>query len=142
MTRTASEPTLTGQIAALIRRVTNLERRATANDLRRTLRPLIWSYSGALVVSTSEEDWWDEGGTLYWFVAQLRVSGSSSTTMTFYKNGATSLGTLTIGSGVTTPVVLAVAATQIKADGFDTVNVDLTAVGTGASGLTVHGRGS
>lgn len=93
-----------------------------------------FSYAGTLAVATSTGWVPDDDVALREVRALLGTAGTSNTVVTVYVNGV-SVGTVTLGSGVTNNS--AALAEQLTAD-TDVVTVGTTTVGTGSpANLTV-----
>ena len=96
--------------------------------------PIIFSYAGALAVSTSTPWTPVRNCAIYNCRALLGTAGTSSTVVTVYVNGS-SIGTVTLTSGQTN--VGAALTTTVVAQDTDVVTVGVTTVGAGAADLTV-----
>lgn len=94
----------------------------------RHLRSIPFSYAGVLTLSTSPPWTPHEDCALIEVRALLNTTGTSNTVVTVYVNG-TSVGTVTLGSGVANNA--ATLSTSLTAN-TDVVTVGITTVGTGS----------
>src|SRR4051794_22305696 len=103
------------------RRIGRLERKRVSHSVP-------FSYSGALLLSTSPPWTPHEDRALIDVRVLLGTTGTSNTVVTVYVNGS-SVGTVTLGSGVANNS--ATLSTSLAAN-TDVVTVGITTVGTGA----------
>lgn len=140
MTASLDSPTLGRALRALERRVRDLERALTTRLPTTTPKSqrqeAVFSYAGTLTVATSPRWYPRTTARLTQVVASLATAGTSDTVVTVYVNG-TSVGTLTLRSGVTKASGSFTSA--LTAD-TDHLRVGVTTVGTGAADLTVQAR--
>lgn len=130
-------PDIRAMVRDLFRRVDLLERRLSNLARRKLILDIPFSLDGVVYVSTSPPYYLaDRGGTVYEVVVGLRVAGTSSTTVIVTKNGNT-IATVTLASGETFKKV---KLTSDFTGNQDRMNVQVTAPGTGATGLDVQVR--
>lgn len=98
---------------------------------------LRWNQHGAVAVESSDHDPMGGPGRLVKVKGKLKVAGSSTTTA-IIKEGATTVATLTWGSGATTATVTPSTVNHAY-DEDDYFWLDITAAGTSANGLVVVG---
>lgn len=118
-------------------RIRRLERQKQTPTLRpeRVTERAPFSAAGALTVTASgdEPEWEVEvGGRITRGIVRLRTAGTSNTVFTFYLNGS-SLGTVTLGSGVTRAEGAIGTSTAVPGD---RIGARITTAGTDAKGLS------
>lgn len=94
---------------------------------------LIYSSTTAITTAVSNPQRAKYGGTLGDVLCLLGTAGSTSTTVTIYKDGA-SVGTCVIASSA----VLGTATLNTAIASTDIITVAATTIGTGAAKLTVY----
>lgn len=119
----------------IIRRLERLERttKQPQRDKNEEIAP--FSHAAAITVTTAgDEPEWDVrvGGQIVAWKVRLKTAGSSNTVMTFYLNGV-SMGTVTLGSGVTSKDDY---LGDYRAKSGDVIGARITTAGTGAKGLS------
>ena len=120
-------------------RVRNLERGTQFNP-RPTYEEIApFSAAGAVAVTAAgDEPQWrvQFGGQIVSASLHLKTAGSSTTTITFYLNGA-SIGTASLASSATDTVVY---LGDYRAKNGDLIGARITTAGTGAKGLSAFVR--
>ena len=117
------------------RRLESVERRTKTPERSKSEEIAVWSHSGAITVTTSGEEPEHDvrvGGQLVSFKVRLKTAGSTSTVVTFYKNGA-SLGTVTLAASATSKEDY---LGNYRAKPGDSIGCRITTAGTGAKGLS------
>lgn len=138
MTATLLTPDLRRILADLARRIGLLERRinsqaATVDESHE----IVFSYAGALVAATTSPParvW--RGGNLTVVAVSLGTAGSTATTLTVKRNGAT-VDTVTIPTGAV--IYNGEVFARFAADS-DRLTLTVTTVGTGAANMTAAAR--
>lgn len=130
MTRTATEPTLTGDILRRFREVGTrlglLERRIAALVDRKEQQVLRFSQD-TLAVSTSGADTFEQGATAYELEIMLEGTTTGTTTARVLRNGS-SIGSVSISGGSDSGGRGKLTTT--KCSPTDRIQVDVTAAGT------------
>lgn len=102
---------------------------------RRTAPEVLFSHAGALTATTSPRWYSRHGGRLVKVVVSLATAGTSTTTVTIYRNDV-SVGTVDLLSGEQYKTLTLNVA--LVAD-VDHLRVGVTTVGTGAKDINVQG---
>lgn len=120
-------------------RMRNEERGRPANPRPTTSERAPFSHSGSITVTTAgDEPEWDVeiGGQVTAAVVRLKTAGTTDTVFEFFLNGS-SMGTVTLGSGVTRKVAY---LGDYRGKNGDAIGGRITTAGTGAKGLSAFVR--
>lgn len=136
MTTRNIPPDIAALISKMSQRIDILERRL--RTLEGNYEPeLPFVQSGSITVGESPPFIRRKGGKLVEVVAVLGTAGTSATVIQVRKNGA-SIGSMTIGGGVTDAQHLTLS--EPAAANMDKFTAAVTVAGGGAADLTVHTR--
>lgn len=131
-------PDLRRALADLTRRIGILERRVSTAASSTGTPPnddIIFSYAGALAATESPPVKLRYGGFLTTLSIAFGTAGSTSTTMTVQRNGAT-IATITVPGSVSDYG----AAVGARVAPEDRLSIEISGVGTGAADMTASAR--
>lgn len=119
----------------ILRRVKRVERATAKAERPQTEEIAPFSAGGSVSVTASgDEPQWRvrTGGQIVNVSAHLKTAGSSSTVVTFYRNGV-SIGTVTLAASATDALAY---LGSYRAKNGDLISARITTAGTGAKGLS------
>lgn len=136
MSEYLKKPTQAGQISNTKSRVHTIERRLRDQPRKPAVYIAKWSLGGPLYESESGFEVHPSGGILIRVYATLLIAGTTTTTLSFKKNGSI-FTTLNMTSGLVfneTMISVPFAASA------DLLNVEITTVGDDAETISVFGE--